>query len=169
MSATKSVGCYITSNTGTITIKNFYQQMTNSILGKYDALKLTFNEDFYNILGGYLPSGQLGTCTILAFNNSTNTIGEYNGIVYFYNDAINIIPDDENYPSKVYWCGKSMDGNPEIGIVSMTIEFEIQKTKPDYKDLRPEEIFVPPVGGDTTITDGGDEEGYIKDTTPGAK
>ena len=91
--------------------------------------------------------------------------------MYFYNDAINIIPDDENYPSKVYWCGKSMDGNPEIGIASMTIKFEIQETKPDYKDLRPEEIFVPPVGGDTPITGGGDneEEGYIKDTTPGSK
>ena len=28
-----------------------------------------------------------------------------------------------------------MVGNPEIGIVSMTIQFEIQYTKPDYVDL----------------------------------
>ena len=41
----------------------------------------------------------------------------------------------KNYPSKVFWCGKSMDGNPEIGIVSMSIQFEIQYTKPDYVDL----------------------------------
>ena len=130
-----SVKCYKSGGEGSIEIKNFLHEITNTKTMKQDVLKLTFNDDFYDFYGGYLPSGQLGTCIILALNDMTNTIGKYNGIAYFYNDAINIIPNDKRYPSNIYWYGKSMDGNPEIGIVSMTIQFEIQYTKPDYVDL----------------------------------
>ena len=131
-----SVKCYKSGGEGSIEIKNFLHEITNTKTMKQDVLKLTFNDDFYDFYGGYLPSGQLGTCIILALNDMTNTIGKYNGIAYFYNDAINIIPNDKRYPSNIYWYGKSMDGNPEIGIVSMTIQFEIQETKPDYVDLK---------------------------------
>ena len=98
-----------------------------------DIFKLTFAESFYDFFGGYLPSGQLGTCTVQAYNNETNSLGEYNGKVYFYNDIIKIIPDDENYPSNKFWYDGLFD--VESGIVSLSIEFEIQVTKPDYVDL----------------------------------
>ena len=160
------------SNHGKISINDFYGKMKLSSKNAiYDVLKLTFSENIYDFYGGYFPSGKLGTCTVYHEDtvNISNLSNNFNGKVYFYNDALNIIPDDENYSETKYWKVQSTALNHKIGIVSMTIEFEIQETKPDYKNLS-SEIFIPPVGGDSTITGGDNEnEGYIKDTTPGTE
>ena len=134
--ATSSFECKKTATTGTITIKEFYASIKYSSEDIEDVLRITFdNNSFYDFYGGYLPSGKLGTCRLRSYVSTEISIKEINGMVYFYNGALNVIPNDINYPKFKYWHTADKGIMQKIGIVSMTIEFEIQSSQPTYEDL----------------------------------
>lgn len=138
-SATRTIRCQRNpEKKGVLTIEGFYHGLKNTIGHTKDTLKLSFDEKFYEYYGGYLPSGELGTCKIRYYNMFENNTKDIDGLVYFYDDALNIIPIDDNYPEIKHWYTKDCEStgkDPVVGIISMNIEFEVQKSKPDYVDL----------------------------------
>ena len=138
-SATRTIRCQRNpEKKGVLTIEGFYHGLKNTIGHTKDTLKLSFDEKFYEYYGGYLPSGELGTCKIRYYNMFENITKDIDGLVYFYNEALNIIPIDDNYPEIKHWYTKDCEStgeDPVVGIISMNIEFEVQKSKPEYVDL----------------------------------
>ena len=138
-SATRTIRCHRnTDKYGELTIEGFYHGLKITIGHTKDTLKLSFDEKFYEYYGGYLPSGELGTCKIRYYNMFENITKDIDGLVYFYDEALNIIPIDDNYPEIKHWYTKDCEStgeDPVVGIISMNIEFEVQKSKPEYADL----------------------------------
>ena len=138
-SATRTILCHRnTDKYGELTIEGFYHGLKITIGHTKDTLKLSFDEKFYEYYGGYLPSGELGTCKIRYYNMFENITKDIDGLVYFYDEALNIIPIDDNYPEIKHWYTKDCEStgeDPIVGIISMNIEFEVQKSKPEYADL----------------------------------
>ena len=138
-SATRTILCHRnTDKYGELTIEGFYHGLKITIGHTKDTLKLSFDEKFYEYYGGYLPSGELGTCKIRYYNMFENITKDIDGLVYFYDEALNIIPIDDNYPEIKHWYTKDCEStgeDPIVGIISMKIEFEVQKSKPEYADL----------------------------------
>ena len=138
-SATRTILCHRnTDKYGELTIEGFYHGLKITIGHTKDTLKLSFDEKFYEYYGGYLPSGELGTCKIRYYNMFENITKDIDGLVYFYDEALNIIPIDDNYPEIKHWYTKDCEStgeDPVVGIISMNIEFEVQKSKPEYADL----------------------------------
>ena len=138
-SATRTIRCQRNpEKKGVLTIEGFYHGLKNTIGHTKDTLKLSFDEKFYEYYGGYLPSGELGTCKIRYYNMFENITKDIDGLVYFYDEALNVIPIDDNYPEIKHWYTKDCEStgeDPIVGIISMNIEFEVQKSKPEYVDL----------------------------------
>ena len=138
-SATRTIRCQRNpEKKGVLTIEGFYHGLKNTIGHTKETLKLSFDEKFYEYYGGYLPSGELGTCKIRYYNMFENITKDIDGLVYFYDDALNIIPIDDSYPDIKHWYTKDCEStgeDPVVGIISMNIEFEVQKSKPEYVDL----------------------------------
>ena len=138
-SATRTIRCQRNpEKKGVLSIEGFYHGLKNTIGHTKDTLKLSFDEKFYEYYGGYLPSGELGTCKIRYYNMFENITKDIDGLVYFYDEALNIIPIDDNYPEIKHWYTKDCEStgeDPVVGIISMNIEFEVQKSKPEYADL----------------------------------
>ena len=133
--------CERTATTGKISIHDLYAPIKRTKGYIKDTLKLTFNENFYDFYGGYLPSGQLGTCKILYYNTFQNSTIEINGMVYFFAGTLNIVPQDQKCAGYKEWFSKyesDTGDDPIVGIISMEFEFEIQKSVPTYVNLSEE-------------------------------
>ena len=136
---TNSTKCERTATTGKITIHDLCTPIKRTDGIQKDVLKLGFdNDDFYDFYGGCLPSGTLGgTCKILYYDMIEDNTKEVDGTVYFHDGVLKIICDEE-FSILKYWYSKSNCASaetPYIGITSMSIEFEIQKSLPVYVDL----------------------------------